>query len=342
MRLLIITQKIDSDDPVLGFFHNWVAALSASFESVEVICLELGKQNLPSNVSVHSLGKDRGLNRFGYLLNFYRHLFSLRKEYDRVFVHMNQEYIILAGFYWRLFRIPVYFWRNHPHGDFLTCLSVLLSKKVFCTSGDSFTARYKKTSLMPVGIDTKFFRPVEGSGKRKYSICMVGRVDPVKNVRLGLEAVKNLLDDGQQFFMTIVGSPSERNYSYYQELKDFVVKNGLSGCVRFEKAVRPADLPAVYSENEICLNLTESGSFDKTIVEAAACGAIPVVSGKFFSKIFPESCVVSVYSPEAVARNLKNMFSAETRLKIRDEIDQFVKKNSLDELVEKLKSEIMS
>ena len=30
MKLLIITQKMDCEDPVLGFFHHWVEKLAAA------------------------------------------------------------------------------------------------------------------------------------------------------------------------------------------------------------------------------------------------------------------------------------------------------------------------
>ena len=57
MRLLICTQTVDLNDPVLGFFHGWIAAFSRHCESVHVICLKEGRHSLPANVFVHSLGK---------------------------------------------------------------------------------------------------------------------------------------------------------------------------------------------------------------------------------------------------------------------------------------------
>ena len=57
MRLLIITQKVDEDDPILGFFRRWIIEFSKHFEAVTVICLEEGKHVLPSNVKILSLEK---------------------------------------------------------------------------------------------------------------------------------------------------------------------------------------------------------------------------------------------------------------------------------------------
>jgi len=48
MKLLILTQKIDINDDLLGFFHGWVARLAENFESIIVVALGVG---LPCEIS---------------------------------------------------------------------------------------------------------------------------------------------------------------------------------------------------------------------------------------------------------------------------------------------------
>ncbi len=57
MKLLILTQKVDVDDDVLGFMHGWIAEFAKSCEQVIVICLQRGRYEFPKNVKVLSLGK---------------------------------------------------------------------------------------------------------------------------------------------------------------------------------------------------------------------------------------------------------------------------------------------
>src|SRR3989344_4756264 len=127
MKLLILTQKIDKEDPVLGFFHGWVAKLAEKFEKISVICLQKGEFNLPNNVKVYSLGKKNKklpvLSRAKYLTNFYRYILGLHADYDAVFVHMNQEYVVLGGWMWKLIRKKIYLWRNHTKGSVFTHLA---------------------------------------------------------------------------------------------------------------------------------------------------------------------------------------------------------------------------
>ena len=182
MRLLIVTQKVDEHDAVLGFFHRWIVGLAKHCERMTVICLEEGAHHVPENVKVLSLGKEKKRSRLQYLTRFYRYIWRERNNYDAVFVHMNQEYVLLGGFIWKILGKKIVMWRNHAKGSWKTRIAVFLSDRVFCTSPQSFTAQFKKTKIMPVGIDTDFFKPDPLIYKKKNSILFLGRIAPVKNV----------------------------------------------------------------------------------------------------------------------------------------------------------------
>ncbi|MEK7187209.1 MAG: glycosyltransferase [Patescibacteria group bacterium] len=265
MKLLILTQKMAQNDPILGFFHRWVEELAKHYESLTVICLEKGKYDLPGNVQVVSLGKELGISKLKKLFTFYHLLFTLRKQYDAVFVHMNQEYVILGWKFWKLWGKKIYLWRNHAHGSFLTRFAVLVSDKVFCTSPDSYTARFKKTKLMPVGIDTDFFKPDSAIKKEPNSILFLGRIAPVKKV---LEFVEwfNTLDG--KFQATLAGEALPKD-KWYEKL----VKAQAPERIKFISAVTQEEACRLYQSHETYVNFTPAGSMDKTILEAAACGA---------------------------------------------------------------------
>src|SRR6478609_2539072 len=101
MKLLITTQALDSQDSNLGFFHRWVEEFAAHCEKVTVICLREGEHVLPNNVTVLSLGKEAGTSRLTRAVRFLTYIHRYRGEYDAVFVHMNPEYIVLGGYFWR-------------------------------------------------------------------------------------------------------------------------------------------------------------------------------------------------------------------------------------------------
>jgi len=182
MRLLVITQKVDREDPILGFFHGWIEEFSKLFKVVVVICLSKGKYELPGNVAVLSLGKEKWRSKLKYaFLLFY---FSLRyfNRYDAIFVHMNEEYIVLAGWLWRIMGKKLYMWRNHPMGNMMTDIASIFCNKVFCTSKHSYVTKFKKTILMPVGIDLTNFKINDSEPRASNSILFLGRVAKIKEL----------------------------------------------------------------------------------------------------------------------------------------------------------------
>lgn len=339
MRLLVFTQKVDKTDAVLGFFHEWIIGLSKIAETVEVICLGKGEFDLPKNVTVYSLGKDRGVSKIGYVLNLYKYLRVISGSYDRVFVHMNQEYVLLAGLYWKFKNIPVYLWRNHKKGNFLTTLAVGFCAKVFCVSKDSFTAKSNKAVLMPVGVDTKTFQEMNALSRKKYSICMWGRISPVKNIEAALEAIKILTSSGLPVSLMIGGPVLEKDVSYVESLKKYISENNLSSVIQFFGPIDYFALPEFCSHYELYLNLTESGSFDKTIMEAVACGLVPVVSNTSLRGILPEVCITGS-KPEEIAESIRVLLNPGERVKIQNELNKSVKTQSLDVLMARLKDEM--
>lgn len=262
-KLLIITQKVDRKDPILGFFHRWLEEFAKRYEFVTVICLEMGEFNLPANVKVLSLGKEEGKSRPKYIFGFYKYIWQERNNYNSVFVHMNQEYVLLGWKFWKLWGKKIFLWRNHAKGNFLTRIAVLLSNKVFCTSPNSYTARFKKTQLMPVGVDTEFFKPDSNIIREKDSVLLLGRISPVKRVLEFIDWVKS-----KDLKATIAGPILAEDKEYGKlVLKSLTPKIKYTGPVDQEGAKR------LYQSYEIYANFTPAGSMDKTIVEAAACGA---------------------------------------------------------------------
>ncbi len=277
MKLLIVTQKIDRQDPVLGFFHGWVEEFAKKVEKVSVICLEKGEFNFPSNVSVFSLGKEKGHTRLSYIISFYKLIWDLRSEYEIVFVHMNQEYVLLAGDMWRLMGKKVYLWRNHAKGNIFTIMAVWLSNKVFYTSPRSFTAQFSKAVQMPVGINTDFFKPDPSITRRLNSILFLGRIAPVKRVLEFIDWLEEKRKKGEIFNVTIAGEALARDKDYDQRVRQRVDECEFSELITFAGPVNQEGALKLYQTHETYVNLTLAGSLDKTILEAKACGMKVVV-----------------------------------------------------------------
>jgi glycosyltransferase involved in cell wall biosynthesis len=337
MKLLIITQAVDRNNTTLGFFHRWLEEFSARYESVEVICLYEGDHALPQTVSVHSLGKEKGNTRIKYIQNFFSYIWKLRTQYDAVFVHMNQEYVILGGLFWKLFGKKIFFWRNHPYGNFLTRIAVYVSDQVFCTADKSFTARYAKTHLMPAGVDTSIFFIPYNVERQKYSLLVFGRIAPVKHIEKAIDVTALLLARGIPVELSIVGDWLPRDTEYVQSLKERVVSAHIESQVAFIRGVDFLHAPQVYRNHEIFLNFTESGSFDKTVIESLACGTKVLVSNVSMKDVLPQGSYTTGEYSDIVEKVIRlQSLNAIQEEEYRVQSDALVQEQSLSRLMDLL------
>ncbi len=284
MKLLIITQKVDRNDPILGFFHRWIIEFAKHFESITVICLFEGEHNLPANVKVLSLGKEEGGSRVSktlrYIVRFYKYIWNERDNYDAVFVHMNQEYVLLGAPLWKLLKKKVTMWRNHHAGSILTRIAVLCSDKVFCTSKYSFTAQFEKTVIMPVGVDTDLFKHDESISRIPHSILFLGRISPVKRPDILIDAIALLKKKNILVEAYLYGDPVPQDKEYFESLKQKARKLGVAESIHFYPGIPNEKTPAIYNQCEIFMNGSPSGMYDKTIFEAMACESLVLSSNR--------------------------------------------------------------
>lgn len=343
MKLLIVTQAVDTQDPVLGFFVRWIEELSNRFECIEVICLKEGKYDLPQNVRVYSLGKERGRPFFGAFAYGWRFLalaWRLRNDYDAVFVHMNQEYVLLAGWLWKLLDKRIYLWRNHYAGSWLTNVAAAFCEKVFCTSKHSYTAKYKKTVLMPVGVDTERFKPDPLVERKPRSILFLARISPSKRPEMLLDALATLARENVAFTATFVGSPLPKDESYYEGLQARASTLGLGNAVSFLPGVPNSETPKLYRTHEIFVNTSPSGMLDKTIFEAAASGCIPLAASQDWTDRIDDS--LSFASSGDLVRAIGKILNLSEKDKegYGDALRNIVSANNLETLVDRIAHEL--
>lgn len=347
-RLLIFTQKMDRDDFVLGFFHDWVKEFGLHFDAITVVCL--GKGNIDETalkerkICVRSLGKEKGGSRLSYIFTFYKTLWDIRGTYGSVFVHMNQEYVLMGGLMWHMFGRKVYMWRNHHAGNILTDIAAALCHKVFCTSKYSYTAKYKKTVLMPVGVDTELFKRDPGIAKVPRSLLFLGRIAPVKKPDALLEALDEMKRDGTAFAASVYGDPLPKDASYRDSLKDMAARFDLRDRVSFHPGVPHGQTVSVYNAHEVFVNLSSSGMYDKTIFEAMACETLVLASNRNLQGLVDERFIFAEGQRSDLVAKLTRLLNLagerqEWGRKLREIV---MRDHSLSELGKRLEHEICS
>ncbi|WKZ29181.1 MAG: glycosyltransferase family 4 protein [Patescibacteria group bacterium] len=293
MKLLIITQIVDKNDDVLGAFHQWIKRFAEVFASVEVICLKKGAYDLPSNVRVHSLGKEEKRSRLQYLWRFYKYIFGLRNDYDCVFVHMNSEYVTLGGPFWRLMGKTTLLWFAHKGGSWLRLMALWLGDGVVSVSKESFRGSDSpKFMAVGHGVDPDLFScPVPQRTSERKVILSVGRLSPIKEYDLLIDACKLLRDKygRRDFVARIIGGPlTASDVAYVAGIKERIKAAGLEDAFDFVGPVPNKDILPYLCGASVSIAMQRGGGAGKNFLESMSCGVPTLVCTPVFNQYFGE------------------------------------------------------
>lgn len=309
MRLLLITQKLDQDDDILGFMHGWVTTLASKVEHVTVICLYKGSVDVPANVTVYSLGKEERRSRTQYLRRFFGALWRARGTYDTVLVHMNVEYILLAGWLWRLTGKRVFLWYNHAMGGKRLRIASWFTHRVFHTSPHAYSARFTHAMRMPVGVDTHLFRPDADTHADPSSILCIGRIAPIKQLEVLVEAISILKDRDIKCTLDIYGSAQVQDIAYYRHLREQAKPLENAGYVKFNGSVANRLTPPLFQSHAIVANMSPDGLYDKTIIEGIASGCMVLVANTAMRDILPPVSLFKKGDAQDMANKLEQILA---------------------------------
>ena len=335
MKLLIITQKVDINDDNLGFFHDWLKKF-ASLADIDVIANYVGKYKLPENAKIYSLGKENGAGKIIKILKYQWLLLKLLPKVDGVFFHMCPEYVLGAGLLTKIFRKKTLLWYTHKSVNWKLKLAEKLVDKIFTASQESFRLPSEKVEVTGHGIDIDKFKSkisnLKSDGKLK--IITAGRIAEVKNLHLLMEAAEILRNKGfNNFEIKIAGAPIwESDKKYFEKLKNLIKEKKLDGIIKFVGSISNKDIAEFYQEADLFVNFSDTGSLDKAILEAMACGLKVLTSNEAFKDILKEENITDK-NPENIANKIISLSKNQSSSSLRE---YAAKNHSLDNLIDKM------
>ncbi|MBI1957147.1 MAG: glycosyltransferase family 4 protein [Candidatus Niyogibacteria bacterium] len=305
-KLLVITQKVDRKDRNLGFFHRWLEEF-ARYADVTVIASFVGDHTLPANVHVYSFGKDRGFSRLGRILEYRRLYARHSRDADAVFFHMAPEFVVAA--------LPAILFRRHRtglwyvHGSvpFWLRLASRLVDVIFTASQKSFRLVSKKVMYTGHAIDADFFKPAASTAPQNaIRLLVAGRISSVKKIEDIIDACARLT--GTAWILSIVGGPlTSADEGYVKTLRERINAKNLKNNIVWRGAHSYGEMPAIYQSHDLFISVSGTGSVDKAVLEAMACGLTVITANEAFRDILPEPYYVERYDPEILAERIRRL-----------------------------------
>jgi len=350
MRLLILTQKVDINDDILGFFHRWIEEFAKRCEKVIVICLQEGRHDLPSNVKVLSLGEEE---KFLKIKRFFRLQSLLLKhigEVDGVFCHMCPIYAIAAFPLAKMFRKKLILWYVHKSVNPIFKVSEKLVDKILTASQESCRLKSRKIKIVGHGIDTDVFKPKLNANLKpeneKFKILFVGRISPIKDLETLIRAIDVLVNQMKikDIQLNVVGDPRlASDQDYLNQIKNLIQEKKLENFISFFGKVPHTKIIKFYQNIDIFVNLCPTGGMDKVVLEAMACGDPVLICNRTFGRDFgkyAEKLIFQEKNAQDLAQKIHSLENLKDRVEIRSFLrKQVVQKHNLDNLIGKIISE---
>lgn len=307
MRLLIINFEMDEDSGVLAWQASVARELARHCESVHVLTERLGRFVPPENMRVDVMPKrNYGVpKRFGgnWLANARVAALCRRERIDACFIHMSIEWTYYLYPTFRLLGIPVLLWYAHGVMPFRVRLAVRSATRVVTSTPEGCRIESNKVYVIGQGVDTDLFDIPDRAAERN-DLVYTGRVSERKRIGLLLDVMEAIARKapGSPIRLRVIGPAlTAEDAPYEARMRERAAAKG--GRAEIMGFLPQRETPPIYKTAFLHINVSRTGSMDKTVVEALACGC-PVLTANeaFFDflKPFPEF-IIRDESPESIA-----------------------------------------
>jgi glycosyltransferase involved in cell wall biosynthesis len=279
MNLLIVNYEMDDSSPVLAWQASVARRLASAFNKVVVFTERIGTHTLLSNMEVFALPYRRSTTS----LNFNpasSSFFSLLDchNINVCFIHMAHRWSYTLFPHTVCRSIPLLLWYAHgsvtPHlRRALSCVS-----RVVTSTPEGFRIPSPKIFSIGQGINTSLFTPPQFVSSRN-TIISIGRISRRKRIHLLVDVVHALHQRGfKHLSLRLVGPQlTDDDRNYWREVESRIEERNLGAFITYLGALPQGSHPQLYVDCFVHLNMSLTGSMDKTVLEALSCGC-PVLT----------------------------------------------------------------
>jgi glycosyltransferase involved in cell wall biosynthesis len=308
MNLLMFNLAVDDDHVTLAFSIHWIKTLAGYFDHVDVITMTAGNYQLPSNVTVWSVGRERSYPEWLRALRFYWLVGRVlrRRRINVVFTHMISVFAILFWPVALLTGLKNVLWYAHGATPKTLKLAHQVVDQVVSSTPQGFRLPSSKTTFIGQGIDVNCYRYVRRNVGFKFRIVTVGRLAPSK----GLDIIINALASWQtsaSWHLTVIGDATNTAESHYALSLRKLASDILNPTqIKFTGRLSSDAISSYLNQSDVFVNLSLTGSLDKAMVESMSSGC-PVVSS---NDAFREIAICEGFSECTIEHSIQGLLSA--------------------------------
>lgn len=279
MNLLMFNLAVDEKHVTLAFGLRWIEALAECFDHIDIVTMTAGHYRLPDNVAVWSLGRERGYPKWLRVLRFYWLIWHILRQ-RRIHVAFTHMVPLFAILFWPVGRFTGQrnvLWYAHGSTPITLKIAHRLVDHVVSSTPEGFRLLSDKVSFIGQGIDVTRYRLAPRTPAPTFRILTVGRLAPSKGLDLLIDAL-SVWRPAINWHLILVGDgTSAQEMDYAAALRQRAMDVLGAPRVTFTGRLDADAIATLMSQADVFVNMSQTGSLDKAIIEAMASGC-PVVS----------------------------------------------------------------
>lgn len=316
MRVLIINFEMNEDSGVLAWQTHVARRIAESCEFMLVLTERLGSFEPHPNMRVEiiprrPMGVPRRLGG-AFLVNAQVLRLCRRYRIDACFIHMAIEWCYYLYPSLRLLGIPILLWYAHGTVPPKLHLAHRCAARIVTSTPEGFRIPTNKVRIIGQGVDTDIFI-IPDRNEHSGDMIYVGRVSRRKHISLLLEvmdAIRKIASDVPIRLRVVGPLLTQDDLAYDAELRNQMCALGLQGRVEFVGFVPQKYIPPLYRSAFLHINVSRTGSMDKTVVEALACGCPVLTTNEAFFDLLKEypEFIIRDEQPCAIAEQVLQLY----------------------------------
>ena len=255
-------------------------------------CLPEEKDVSPLNVPYNIVNFGRKFQLFGntFCLNMFWKLFRNRYQYDVIDAHshlfistniavvvrrLGSSPLIITNHGLRSQAVPAWFQEIYlktvGRFTFNSADKIITFTEQEKEDMVSIGVKPENIVIIPNGVDTEVFHPVEKDAANPFTVIWVGRLSAGKGLKYAILGFEKFLQSVPSALMYVVGDGP-----YLESALAYVSGKNLDASIIFTGRVDNEEMLSYYARSSVYLMTSMSEGMPRTLLEAMACG-LPVV-----------------------------------------------------------------
>lgn len=299
--LVTLTANLREDHPAHQAVTNFINIYR---EHTEITIIGPSDyEKLPSDVSYHTLTQQKRSSLLSSILNHAHnqleiasYIFQNRGKYDCIFFHIGGEMLVIPLITTKITQTPSVVFSlgsiteslaDRGHRGLLNKLlsigvdtmtrivNYLATKRVYLSESMAENSVNGRTEFVANlnYIDANEFRKTKPWEERNVDILFLGRLANVKGILPFIDSLRYAVEDRPNLTVKIAGKGPEEDRAKQQ-----VSEYGLDSNVEFLGWVDRSHVTEVLNQSRVLALPSESEGVPKSVLEAMACGTIPVAT----------------------------------------------------------------